>query len=70
MPEKPKVLAYFEGESFWTAFDAQRAEYAGPTARFKILKQGKRYLVQFCATDGSGGDPINDSHLCPGSPGC
>jgi hypothetical protein len=67
---KPKVECYFEGEMFWAAFDAQRAEYAGPDAIFKILKQGKKFYVQFCGADGEGGDPINDSVQCPGNPRC
>lgn len=67
---QPKALCYFEGENFWTQFDAQRAEYAGPDARFKILKDGDRYFVQFCNADGDGGTAINESHICPGSPGC
>lgn len=75
MAQEPKVKAYFEGEAFWTAFDAQRAKYAGPDAQFRILTKGNKYYVQFCGpkVDGKyadGGDPINDSHLCPGSPGC
>jgi hypothetical protein len=67
---KPKVVAYFEGEAFWALFDQQRDEYAGPGARLRILKDGKKMYVQVCAADGEGGDPINDSHPCPGSPGC
>ncbi len=70
MAQGPKVKAYFEGEAFWTAFDAQRAEYAGTDARFKILAKGNKYYIQFCGADGNGGDPINESHVCPGSPGC
>ena len=69
MPQ-PKVLAYFEGEGFWSVFDAERLEYAGPNARLRILKDGDKYYVQFVGPDGEGGDPLNDSHPCPGSPGC
>jgi hypothetical protein len=69
MPQ-PKVKCYFEGEAFWAAFDAQRAEYAGPGAAFKILKDGPKFLIQFCGADGEGGDPLNDSLVCPGSPRC
>lgn len=67
---KPKTVCYFEGEAFWAAFDAERAEYAGPDAVFKILKDGPRFLIQFGGHDGAGGDPINDSTQCPGGPRC
>ncbi len=70
MASGPKVIAYFEGEAFWTAFDAQRDEYAGPGARLRVLKDGKKVYVQIVKEDGDGGDPINESHPCPGSPGC
>lgn len=68
MPE-PKVEFYFEGPDFWAAFDAQRAEYGD--GRLKILRHGDKRYIQVCSLDGTdGGDPINDAHLCPGSPGC
>lgn len=69
MPQ-PKVIAYFEGEAFWTAFDRERAEYAGPGAIFRLLKAGSKYYVQFADAAGNGGDPINDSTQCPGGPRC
>ena len=67
---KPKTVCYFEGEEFWAEFDRQRAEYAGPDAAFRILKDGDKLLIQFCGADGEGGDPINDSTNCPGGPRC
>jgi hypothetical protein len=70
MANEPKVECYFEGEAFWAQFDAHRAEYAGPGAQLRILKQGNKHFMQFCAGDGDGGELINDSHPCPGSPGC
>jgi hypothetical protein len=70
MPEDPKAIAYFEGSAFWDAFDAQRDEYAGPDARLILMKQGAKYYVCVKGADGDGGDPLNDSHPCPGSPGC
>lgn len=65
-----KVECYFDGESL-DQIVAQLNEYQGdPTRNLKILKGpgGKRYLQASTSTDG--GDPINDSHPCPGSPGC
>ena len=70
MAQDPKVIAYFEGEAFWTAFDAQRNEYAGPGARLRILQKGKKFYVQVCDETNHGGDPINEAKPCPGSPGC
>ncbi len=67
---KPKVIGYFEGEEFWTAFDWQYNEYAGPGKRLRILKDGKKLWVQVVGPDGIGGDPLDNSHPCPGSPGC
>ncbi len=69
MPQ-PKTVCYFEGAAFWAAFDEQRAEYAGPDAIFRIVKVGKKFLIQFAGPDGEGGDPINESLVCPGSPRC
>ncbi len=38
-----------------------------PTLEFLIIKRdGKDFYIDTPA----GGDPINDSHPCPGSPGC
>jgi hypothetical protein len=70
MADGPKAIGYFEGEAFWTAFDAQRDEYAGPGARLKVLKKGDQLYVQICGADGEGGDPLNEAKPCPGSPGC
>jgi hypothetical protein len=65
------VECYFGVDpEFWTSYDTQRAEYAGPGAQFKIFKAGKHRLIQFCDADGNGGDPLNDSLVCPGSPRC
>jgi hypothetical protein len=44
--------------------------YSGPDAIVRLYKDGDSYLLQVCDADGSGGDPINESRPCPGSPGC
>lgn len=63
-------LAYFTGKQFWAAFDAARKEYGGDTAQLNVYSDERgAYWVSVCATGGKG-DPINDSHPCPGSPGC
>lgn len=50
---------------------ADLREYAGdPTVKIKLLSgDGDGWHIQVC-TDTWGGDPNNDSHPCPGSPGC
>jgi len=63
-------LAYFTGKQFWAAFDKERAEYSGDDAQLNVFKDERGHLwVAVCEPSGHG-DPINDSHVCPGSPGC
>jgi hypothetical protein len=62
-------LGYFEGAKFWNQFDAQRAEYAGDDAQMNVWTSDKGLWVAVCELGGTG-DPINESHPCPGSPGC
>jgi hypothetical protein len=63
------VLCYFDGGTL-DAIVAELNEYEGdPTRRLKVKKQGNDYFLQAC-TDTDGGGNENDSHPCPGSPGC
>lgn len=62
-------LGYFTGKTFWRKFDDQRAEYPADTAQLVVWQDEERIWVGVCEP-GEGGDPINDSHPCPGSPGC
>lgn len=65
----PKTtLCYFEGASVDKLRKAL-AEYTAPDTRVKIQTNGEQYWLLVCDPDGTG-DPINDSHVCPGSPGC
>jgi hypothetical protein len=64
MPKPPKIT-WWSGVEFWAAFDAQRAEYPGPDARLQIFKKDGDTVVRICAANGDGGDPIDDSHVCP-----
>jgi len=66
--EKSKVLCYFDGASV-AALRAALAEYPGDDTRVKIRKNDHGYELMVCDADGDG-DAINDSHPCPGSPGC
>lgn len=45
------------------------AEY-GSEAIIRILRHGQDYALQVVTASGDGGDPLNDSKNCPGSPGC
>lgn len=36
----------------------------------RIKEHGNDFAVQVCAENGDGGDDINRSGQCPGSPGC
>ncbi len=61
-----KVVAYFGPESKKALVD-RIAEYP-PDALLFLMKHGDSYAF---AVEGQGDDdPINDSHVCPGSPGC
>jgi len=51
------------------ALASQLAEYPGG-AYVRILRHGQDYALQVCDINGDGGDPLDDSHPCPGSPGC
>jgi hypothetical protein len=62
-------LAYFTGAKFWETFKKQLAEYPSTDAMLTVWKDERgAYWIGVC--DEAGGDPINDSHICPGSPGC
>lgn len=63
-----ETLCYFEGASVEKLRDAL-AEYTAPDARVKVQTNGEQFWLLVCDADGKG-DPINDSHVCPGSPGC
>jgi hypothetical protein len=45
-------------------------EYGPAVARIILLTDGKGYFLQVKAETGDGGGPLNESHPCPGSPGC
>ena len=69
MPEtEPKALCYFDGATV-AAVAHDLAEY-GHTALIIVLKQVTEYYLQVHDENGIGGDPYNQSHPCPGSPGC
>jgi hypothetical protein len=64
-------IGYFTGKAFWKKFDEQRAEYGGDDAQLNVyVEDGNLKLWVAVCESGGNGDPINDSHLCPGSPGC
>jgi len=70
MPQTRTKTAYFTGAGFWNRFDKQRAEYGGDDAQLNVYADDDgRLWVAICEAGGDG-DPINDSHPCPGSPGC
>lgn len=64
-----ETICYFEGASV-DKLRVALMEYTATDTRVKVLTNGREYWLQVCDTDGKGGDPINDSHPCPGSPGC
>ena len=69
MATDPKAIAVFQGVTVQRVAD-DLAEYDASTARILILKDGNDYYLQVKSATGDGGDPLNDSHPCPGSPGC
>jgi L-arabinose isomerase len=66
--DQRRTLCYFDGPSI-DALRAALAEYPGPATQLSIVQHGAKYELVVCEVGGDG-DPINDSHLCPGSPGC
>jgi hypothetical protein len=64
MPRAAKKV-WWSGAAFWAAFDAQRNEYPGPDARLQVYKENGHTVVRIADATGNGGDPIDDSHVCP-----
>ena len=65
MNQNFKTVAYFDSVAR-DALVARIAEY-GPEAKLFLLKHGDSYAF---SVEGDDDDPINNSHICPGSPGC
>jgi hypothetical protein len=64
-----KTEFYFEGATVQQVL-TDLLEYGSEGTRIKILKDGAEHYIQVVSSTGEGGDPLNDSHVCPGSPGC
>jgi hypothetical protein len=47
-----------------------QAEYQTPDSHLTILKDGNDYFLRVSNADGDDPGDLNDSHVCPGSPGC
>ncbi len=65
----------FQGQSVAALRDALNAAFASdPNPRFFVQKErGNKVTLHVLAGDvvaEGGGGGINDSHVCPGSPGC
>ena len=44
---------------------------AGDGARLKVVPYAQdKLMIHVIDADGDEHDPVNDSHVCPGSPGC
>jgi len=70
------TVAYIDGEQARNIRDDLNEYGDDPTMRIKIKVRGSHpgahlldYALQAC-TDTDGGDDENNSHPCPGSPGC
>ena len=67
MPES-RAVCVFRGQSITALRDAL-AEYPGDDTYIRVTQHGTSYTLVVCNAQGEG-EPINDSHPCPGSPGC
>lgn len=65
-----KKLGYFTGKKFWEKFEAGRLAYPGDDAQLNVYIDERDKLWVAVCDAGDAGDPINESHHCPGSPGC
>ncbi len=45
-------------------------EYGGDDVTLTVLRSGDNFFLRIANAAGDGPPDINDSHLCPGSPGC
>jgi hypothetical protein len=45
-------------------------EYGGPGTLIRVSRSGSHFYLNVIGTEGEDPGDINDSHLCPGSPGC
>jgi hypothetical protein len=45
-------------------------EYSGPGTLLRFSREGGHFFMNVISATGEDPDGINDSHLCPGSPGC
>lgn len=76
MANDAKAVCYFEGESL-DELRIRLGEYA-EGGRLIVLRHGDRFFLRVTGGDGADSEPdgdaddqdINDSHPCPGSPGC
>ena len=63
------VNQYFDGESFDAILREMTEAKGAPDRKLFIRSHGDGLIAQVVAT-GYDGPGINDSHLCPGAPGC
>jgi hypothetical protein len=45
-------------------------EYSGPGTLIRVSRSGSNFYLNVIGVEGEDPGDINDSHLCPGSPGC
>ena len=67
MPESRSVCV-FRGQSI-AALREALDEYPGADTFIRVMQHGHSYELVVCNAEGEG-EEINDSHPCPGSPGC
>ena len=47
-----------------------RPEYAGPGTLLRVSRDGEDFFLTVITPGGDEPGDLNDSHVCPGSPGC
>lgn len=70
-PDKFQAIAVFDRPTLERLQADLDTYLALPGDVYLRLKQhGHDYALQVCDENENGGGDLNDSHVCPGSPGC
>jgi hypothetical protein len=62
-------LCVFQGASVAKVRDYLN-EYTGPDTTVTVLRDGEKFYLRVNPQTGEEGGIVNESHVCPGSPGC
>lgn len=69
-PEKHSICVFNANTIAALRDTLNQIEYQTPETKLVVLKLGNSYYLRVKDADGADPGDINDSHPCPGSPGC